>query len=96
MNVNITKYLSSIDYIYNNREDVLMIDVNILFGTNAGKIWGALDSNKTLTKNQIIEKTNMTENEFFQAIGWLAKENKVKKEGEFYQLDETKQQGLNR
>jgi nitrogen fixation protein FixH len=66
-----------------------MRDVNILFGTNAGKIWQALDSDNSLTKNQIIEKTNLTENEFFQAIGWLAKENKVKKDGEFYKLEKT-------
>ena len=66
-----------------------MIDVDIIFGTNAGKIWQALDSNKILTKNQIIEKTNISESEFFQAIGWLAKENKIKKEGEFFQLDKT-------
>jgi hypothetical protein len=59
-----------------------MKDVDILFGMNAGKIWKALDSNNSLTKNQLIEITNLTDDEFNQAIGWLAKENKIKKEGE--------------
>jgi hypothetical protein len=66
-----------------------MIDVNIKFGINAGRIWRALDSNKSLTKVQLINKTNIKENEIFQAIGWLAKENKIKKDGEFYFLDNT-------
>jgi chromosome segregation ATPase len=66
-----------------------MKDVDVLFGMNAGKIWKALDSNNSLTKNQLIEITNLTDDEFNQAIGWLAKENKIKKEGEFFKLDNT-------
>lgn len=66
-----------------------MRDINILCGMNAGKIWKALDSKESLTKIQLLNETNMKENELFQAIGWLAKENKIKKDGEFYQLDQT-------
>ena len=66
-----------------------MLDDDIIFGTNAGIVWRALDSNNSLTKNQLIEKTQLKDNEFFQAIGWLARENKIKKNGEFYQLDQT-------
>ena len=66
-----------------------MRDVDILFGNNAGKIWRALDSNESLTKTQLIKETELDETELLQAIGWLAKENKIKKDGEFYFLDQT-------
>ena len=75
--------------IYNNCEDVLMKDVDLIFGINAGKIWQALNPNSTLTKNQIIGKTKLNNEQFYQSIGWLARENKIKREGEFYQLDNT-------
>ena len=66
-----------------------MKDISILFGTNAGKVWNALNSNGSLTKIQLQNITKLSEDELFQAIGWLAKENKIKKEGEFYSLDQT-------
>ena len=58
-------------------------------GLNAGKVWTSLHSSGSLTKNQILRQTHLTENEFDQAIGWLARENKIKKVGEFFSLDET-------
>jgi hypothetical protein len=66
-----------------------MRDVNVLFGINAGKIWRTLNSCGPLTKNQLIDRVKLEENELFRAIGWLARENKIKKDGEFYQLDQT-------
>ena len=66
-----------------------MKDVDLIFGINAGKIWQALNPNNTLTKNQIIGKTKLNNEQFYQSIGWLARENKIKREGEFYQLDNT-------
>ncbi len=66
-----------------------MRDVKVEFGVNAGKVWKALDSHGSLTKNQLIEHTNLKVDEFYAAVGWLAKENKIRKDGEFFQLDKT-------
>jgi chromosome segregation ATPase len=66
-----------------------MRDVNLEFGINAGKIWMALDSGGSLTKNQLMKLTNLNKDEFHGAVGWLSKENKIRKEGEFFRLDET-------
>jgi len=65
------------------------MNIDMLFGMNAGKIWRALDSSGSLTKIQLMNDTKLSENELFQAIGWLAKENKIKKDGEFFLLDQT-------
>jgi chromosome segregation ATPase len=66
-----------------------MREVVLEFGINAGKVWRALDSRGSLTKNQLMKHTNIKTDEFHGAVGWLAKENKIRKDGEFYQLDET-------
>lgn len=66
-----------------------MRDVSFEFGINAGKVWKVLDSRGSLTKNQLIKHTNLKTDEFLGAVGWLAKENKIRKDGEFYKLDET-------
>ena len=50
------------------------------YGKNAGKIWNALDQNGPLTENNLIKSTKLKEGEFCAAIGWLARENKVRKE----------------
>ncbi|HEC89349.1 MAG TPA: hypothetical protein ENI44_02065, partial [Thermoplasmatales archaeon] len=57
-----------------------------IYGENAGKIWHALNSNGPLTKHQILHQTNLNEKEFYIAIGWLARENKIRRDGEFYSL----------
>ena len=66
-----------------------MRDVKVEFGINAGKVWRALDSRGSLTRNQLIKQTNLKKDEFQGAVGWLAKENKIRKDGEFFTLDET-------
>lgn len=66
-----------------------MNNIEILFGINAGKIWRALNFNKSLTIIQLMNETKLSKSEIFQAIGWLAKENKINKDGEFYSLDQT-------
>lgn len=66
-----------------------MRDVKVEFGINAGKVWEALDSRGSLTRNQLIKHTNLKKDEFQGAVGWLAKENKIRKDGEFFTLDET-------
>jgi hypothetical protein len=58
-------------------------------GTNAGKVWHALHDNRYLTKYQLISKTDLSGNEIDAAIGWLACENKIRRDGEFFFLDQT-------
>jgi len=59
------------------------------YGKNAGKIWEVLESKGPLTPNKLMKTTNLTEDEFYAAIGWLAKENKVYKTGSRYYLGNT-------
>lgn len=59
------------------------------FGKNAGKVWDVLNTHGSLTEKTLKKKTNLTNDEFFTAIGWLAKENKVSKEENYYTLNET-------
>ena len=66
-----------------------MIDVSEEFGFNAGRVWAALKNNGPLTKSQLIEETSLRENEVSAAVGWLARENKIRKEGDVFCLDET-------
>ena len=66
-----------------------MIKVTEEFGFNAGRVWKALEMCGPLTETQLIEETSLRENEIFAAVGWLARENKIYREGDMYCLDET-------
>jgi hypothetical protein len=57
------------------------------FGRNAGIVWNVLKDNNYLSVTELIELTSLREYELFIAIGWLARENKIKKEGESFKLD---------
>jgi hypothetical protein len=59
------------------------------FGRNAGKVWNILNENNLLTIKELLDLTSLREYELFIAIGWLAKENKIKKDGEYFKLDIT-------
>jgi len=59
------------------------------FGKNAGKVWQALDMHGPLTPNKIMKNTKLDEEDFYVAVGWLAKENKIYKTGSRYYLGET-------
>jgi len=68
------------------------------FGRNAGKIWEILNSNGSLSERKLMKKTKLNFNEFYTAVGWLARENKIYKQGKYYILSETNltdQIGLN-
>jgi len=58
-------------------------------GRNAGKIWIALNVHGPLKKSGIIEKTKLKEKDFYTALGWLARENKIYRDGQLYDLRET-------
>jgi len=70
-------------------EGVLMVEMVNSFGEYAGKVWKSLNSDEPQTENRLIETTGLTNDEFYSAVGWLAKENKICKDGALYKLGET-------
>ena len=68
-----------------------MTSLNILdeFGRNAGKVWGILNSQGPLSEAKLMNTTKLNENALYAAIGWLARENKVRKDVILYKLGET-------
>jgi predicted RNase H-like nuclease (RuvC/YqgF family) len=69
---------------------VRMYQINThLIGLNAGKVWNVLKENQSLTQHQILTLTGLNSDKFNQVIGWLSRENKVRKDGEFFSLSET-------
>jgi len=59
------------------------------YGKNAGKIWKILDAHGPLTPNRLMKTTKLNEDDFYVAVGWLAKENKICKTGSKYNLGNT-------
>ena len=60
------------------------------FGENAGSIWDALNRNGCLDRDELLEVTKLSDNDLFTGVGWLAKENKIFREGEgCFKLDNT-------
>ena len=59
------------------------------FGENAGKVWHVIASNGQVTIDQLRSETGLSEKDLYAAVGWLARENKVKKDHEWYRLDDT-------
>lgn len=66
-----------------------MVDAIEKFGQNAGKIWNNLNKYGVLTESTLKKNTRLTDKEFYAAVGWLARENKISKTGAKYQLSET-------
>lgn len=58
-------------------------------GLNAGKVWTTLEMNGPLTFSNLLKNTKLSLNDLYVAIGWLARENKICKDGSYYQLGET-------
>ena len=68
------------------------MDDNIgMIGRNAGMIWENLNENGSLLQKNIRSKTDLKNNEFHMAVGWLARENKINKsqKNNTYQLGES-------
>lgn len=59
------------------------------FGLNAGKIWNALNKHGPLTQNKLMKTTKLKKEDFYSAIGWLARENKICLNDNYYSLGET-------
>ena len=66
-----------------------MKDIVLGFDINAGKVWKALNSRGSLTESQLMDDTGISAKEIHAAIGWLARENKICKEGKLFKLGET-------
>jgi len=66
-----------------------MINIIEEFGRNAGELWKALKTQGPLPETKLMENARLQEDEFYVAIGWLARENKVCKTGPLYKLGET-------
>ena len=59
------------------------------FGNNAGKVWDILEKEGPQVQTKLLNKTGMHENEFFWAVGWLARENKIFRDKRTYRIGET-------
>ncbi|MFH1101036.1 MAG: winged helix-turn-helix domain-containing protein [Methanobacteriota archaeon] len=59
------------------------------FGQYAGKIWHTLNTDGPLSETKLLDKTMLDEKKLKAAIGWLARENKICKNGTVYKLGET-------
>lgn len=59
------------------------------YGKNAGKIWEAIETHGPLTQDKLMKTTKLNEDDFYAAVGWLAKENKICKTGSKYSLGTT-------
>lgn len=58
-------------------------------GQNAGKVWKTLNTQGSLIHAKLIETARLNEGEFYASVGWLARENKICKDGALYELGET-------
>ena len=66
-----------------------MINTIEQFGRNAGRLWEMLEACGPLSESQLMEFTSLRSYEFYVAVGWLARENKIVKDDTLYRLDET-------
>jgi len=59
------------------------------FGFTAGKIWNTLELYGPLNQTSLVDNTKLSKNDFFIGIGWLARENKISKDMNYYKLGNT-------
>ena len=56
------------------------------FGQNAGKVWQALSEKGPLSETKLINTTFLNEHQLRVAVGWLARENKICRNGTVYKI----------
>ena len=66
-----------------------MRDLTTNFGQNAGKIWLSLNNVGPQSQSSLIKNTKLSLPDFYAGLGWLARENKIFKEGKYYKLGDT-------
>lgn len=59
-----------------------MVAAEHYFGENAGAVWRALREKGPLSAAQLKRVSKLSPAELYSGLGWLARENKVKIEGE--------------
>jgi hypothetical protein len=59
------------------------------FGQNAGKVWQTLNQKGPLSQTKLATTTTLNEHELQVAIGWLAREGKICRNGTVYKLGST-------
>ena len=57
---------------FKNKNAMEMIPI----GKNAGMLWNLLESGSEFSVSQLVSKLDMTRDDLFSAIGWLAREVK--------------------
>jgi hypothetical protein len=66
-----------------------MSDIVSVFGDQAGTVWQILHNRGPLVESELLSLTHLTEPQLYAAVGWLARENKIRKENSTYLLGET-------
>lgn len=66
-----------------------MRDITKNFGQNAGKIWISLNTFGPQNESSLIKNSKLSLKNFYAGIGWLARENKIHKDGILYKLGDT-------
>ena len=66
-----------------------MDNINQKIGINAGKIWAALNRYGPQNQSNLLKKSKLSLMDFHTGLGWLARENKICKDGAIYKLGET-------
>lgn len=66
-----------------------MRDITTDFGHNAGIIWDILNKKGVLKKDILLNETTIGESNFHAAIGWLARENKISCNDNYFRLEQT-------
>ena len=59
------------------------------FGHNAGRLWETLSTEGPQVQIKLMKKTKLREDDFYGAIGWLARENKIFRNKRTYKIGET-------
>ena len=59
------------------------------FGHNAGKLLQTLETEGPQVQTKLMKKIHLRDEEFFGAVGWLARENKVCRDKRTYKIGET-------
>lgn len=66
-----------------------MSDIVSLFGGQAGTVWQILHVRGPLAESELLDLSHLSQPQLYAAIGWLARENKIRKENDTFQLGET-------
>ena len=66
-----------------------MLDISSKIGSNAGKIWNSLNQTGPQSQSALVKNTKLSLKDFHTAIGWLAREDKIYRDGIIYKLGMT-------